>query len=92
MSVVKVIRLVGSSRQSWTKAAQAAVQEAARTIRGIQGVEATDFTGKVDDSGRITEYRCTVNIAFLVGGQGAGGEAGARSGRPGAGRSGGRGR
>ncbi len=77
MTVVKIIRIVGNSPESWAKAAAAGVQEAAKTVRNIQGVEATDFTAKVDRSGRITEYRCTVNIAFLVGGRGTE-EAGSR--------------
>jgi dodecin len=68
MSVVKIIRIVGNSPESWAKAAAAAAREAAKTVRNIQGVEATDFTAKVDRSGRITEYRTTVNIAFLIGG------------------------
>ena len=68
MTVVKIIRIVGNSPVSWAKAAAAAVQEASKTVRNIQGVEATNFTAKVDANGRIKEYRCTVNIAFLVGG------------------------
>jgi hypothetical protein len=76
MSVVKVIRIVGNSPESWAKAAAAATREASKTVRNIQGVEATDFTAKVDANGRITEYRTTVNIAFLVGGKDAGEEAG----------------
>jgi flavin-binding protein dodecin len=71
MSVVKIIRIVGNSPESWAKAAAAGVREAARTVRNIQGVEATDFTAKVDAEGRIKEYRCTMNIAFIVGGRGA---------------------
>jgi flavin-binding protein dodecin len=70
MSVVKIIRIVGNSPESWAKAAAAGVQEVAKTVRNIQGVEATDFTAKVDANGRIKEYRCTVNIAFVVGGRG----------------------
>lgn len=66
MSVVKIIRIVANSPVSWAKAAAAGTAEAARTVRNIQGVEATDFTAKVDANGRITEYRCTLNIAFLV--------------------------
>jgi flavin-binding protein dodecin len=98
MSVVKVIRIVGTSPQSWAKAASAASQEAAKTIRDIQGVEATDFTAKVDESGRIVEYRTTVNIAFVVRGKDVSEEAGGsraargatRGGAAGTGRSGSR--
>jgi flavin-binding protein dodecin len=74
MTVVKIIRIVGNSPVSWAKAAAAAVQEASKTVRNIQVVEATDFTAKVDANGRIKEYRCTVNIAFLVGGGAAEGK------------------
>ena len=86
MTVVKVIRLLGNSNESWHDAAATAVREAARTIRGIHGVEATDFTAEVDQNGEITEYRCTVNIAFVVqerermGEEGAAEEAAARRG------------
>ena len=79
MSVVKIIRIVGNSPENWAKAAAAGAREAAQTVRNIQGVEATDFTAKVDAEGRITEYRCTMNIAFLVGGRA--GASGTKSGK-----------
>jgi len=92
MSVAKIIRIVGNSPESWAKAAAAAVKEASRTIRDIHGVEATDFTALVDASGRITEYRTTVNISFVVGGSSldeeAGKGSGARRASPGGGRMG----
>ena len=46
--VVKVIELVGSSEQGWTEAAQAALDEASKTIKGITGLEVNDITAKVD--------------------------------------------
>ena len=65
--VVKVIELVGSSEQGWTEAAQAALDEASKTIKGITGLEVDDITAKVDpDSGKITQYRVGVKIAFKV--------------------------
>ena len=84
MAVVKVIRIIGNSPQSWAKAAAAGAKEAARTVRNITGIEATDFTAQVDDRGNVTEYRCTLNVAFLLergvgggeGGRGGGGSAG----------------
>jgi flavin-binding protein dodecin len=44
---------------------QVAVQEAAKRIRGITGIEVMQFAGKVKD-GMITEYRADVKIAFGV--------------------------
>ena len=65
--VVKVIELVGSSEQGWTEAAQAALDEASKTIKGITGLEVDDITAKVDpQSGKIIQYRVGVKIAFKV--------------------------
>ena len=65
--VVKVIELVGSSEQGWTEAAQAALDEASKTIKGITGLEVDDITARVDpDSGKISQYRVGVKIAFKV--------------------------
>ena len=61
--VAKVITLIGSSPESFAKAADAAVQEASKTIRGISGADVISMSAEVAD-GRITTYRTTVNIAF----------------------------
>ena len=48
-------------------AAQEALDEAKKTINGITGLEVNDITAKVDpSSGKITEYRVGVKIAFGV--------------------------
>ncbi len=65
--IAKVIELVGSSETGWTEAAQAALDEANKTIKGITGLEVNDITAKVDpNSGKITEYKLAVKIAFGV--------------------------
>jgi dodecin len=63
MSVAKVVTIIGSSPESFAKAADAAVQEAARTLRGISGADVISMSAEVAD-GRISSYRTTVNIAF----------------------------
>lgn len=65
-NVVKVIELVGESDQSWEDAVQIAVKEAAKTIRGITGVEVMNWTGQVNPAGDITGYRADVQVAFRV--------------------------
>ena len=65
MSVAKVVTIIGSSPESFAKAAQAAVEEAAKTIRGISGADVVSMSCEVDGD-RITQYRTTVNIAFRV--------------------------
>jgi dodecin len=63
--VAKVVTVIGSSPESFAKAAEAAVQEAAKTLRGITGADVISMSAEVSD-GRITEFRTTVNIAFAV--------------------------
>ncbi len=63
--VAKVIELVGTSSTSWQDAAEAAVREAAKTIRNITGVEVTNMTAEVE-ADRIVQWRATVKIAFGI--------------------------
>lgn len=63
--VAKVVTIIGSSPESFAKAADAAVQEAARTLRGISGADVVSMSATVEND-RISEYRTTVNIAFAV--------------------------
>lgn len=63
--IAKITELIGHSDEGWQEAAEVAVKEAAKTIRGITGIEVRHFTGKVKD-GRIVEYRADVEIAFGV--------------------------
>jgi dodecin len=65
--IAKVEEIIGSSDKGWQDAAQAALDEAKKTIHGITGVEVGDMTAKVDpNSGNITEYHTAVKIAFGV--------------------------
>jgi dodecin len=63
--VAKVITIIGSSPESFAKAADAAVQEAGKTLRGISGADVVSMSAVVEND-RISEYRTTVNIAFAV--------------------------
>jgi dodecin len=65
--VAKIIELVGSSDKGWEDAAQAAINEARKTIHGIKGLEVVDMTANVDpNTGNITQYRAAVKVAFGV--------------------------
>ena len=64
-NIAKVITIIGSSPESFAKAADAAVQEAAKTVRGIHGAHVTSMSAVVEND-RISEYRTTVDIAFGV--------------------------
>lgn len=65
MTAVKVIKVLGTSEESWNDAAEEAVAQASETVEDIHGVEIEDQTASVED-GRITEYKTTVEIAFPV--------------------------
>jgi flavin-binding protein dodecin len=63
--VAKVVTIIGSSPQGFAEAAANAVQEAAKTLRGITGADVVSMSAVVEGD-RIAEYRTTVNIAFAV--------------------------
>jgi hypothetical protein len=63
--VAKVVTVIGNSPESFAQAAQVAVQEASKTLRGITGADVMSMSCEVQD-GRITTYRTTVNIAFAL--------------------------
>ena len=63
--IAKVITIIGSSPESFAKTADAAVQEAAKTVRDISGAQVVSMSAVVEGD-RISEYRTTVNIAFGI--------------------------
>ena len=63
--VAKVVTIIGSSPESFAKAADVAVQEAAKTLRGISGAQVLSMSAEVEGD-RISLYRTTVNIAFGI--------------------------
>ena len=65
LSVIKVVELVGTSAHSWEDAARQAVAEASHSLRHITGIDVIKHTARVTD-GKISEYRTTLNVAFLV--------------------------
>lgn len=65
MSVLKVLEVLSSSPNSWEEAAQNAVADASKTLRGIRSVNVKNFSAVVSD-GKITEYRLNSKITFEV--------------------------
>jgi dodecin len=62
-SVYKVIELVGTSKESWEKAAAAAVVKAGKTLRDLRVAE----VGRLDmqlKNGKIDAYRARVTVSF----------------------------
>lgn len=63
--VIKVIEIMASSPNSWEEAAQNALAEAAKTIRGIKSIYVRETSATVKD-GKIAEYRVNCKISFEV--------------------------
>ncbi len=63
--IAKVITVIGNSPDGFAEAAQVAVQEASKTLRGITGADVLSMSCEVEGD-RITMFRTTVNIAFAV--------------------------
>jgi flavin-binding protein dodecin len=62
-SVYKIIELVGTSTESWEKAAKTAVERAAKTLRDLRIAEIAQLDMAVED-GKVTLYRAKVKVSF----------------------------
>jgi flavin-binding protein dodecin len=63
-SVYKVIELVGTSKESWEKAASGAVEQAAKTLRDLRVAEVVRLDMQLDAKGKVEAYRAKLNISF----------------------------
>jgi len=62
-SVYKVIELVGTSTDSWEKAAAAAVERAAASLRDLRIAEVVELDMQLD-GGKVLAYRAKVKLSF----------------------------
>src|SRR5262245_41136235 len=62
-SVYKVIELVGTSAESWEKAAKTAVDTAAKTLRDLRIAEVEQLDMQLKD-GKVEAYRAKVKVSF----------------------------
>ncbi len=62
-SVYKVIELVGTSPDSWEKAATAAVEMAARSLRDLRIAEIVELDMQLEE-GKVLAYRARVKVSF----------------------------
>lgn len=62
-SVYKVIELIGTSTESWEKAAKAAVEKAAASLRDLRIAEVTEQDIQLKD-GRVELYRTKLKLSF----------------------------
>ena len=62
-SVYKVIELVGTSPESWEKAAAAAIKRAAKTLRDLRVAEISQLDIQLKE-GKVESYRAKVKVSF----------------------------
>ena len=62
-SVYKVIELVGTSTESWEKAASAAVKRASKTLRDLRVAE-VKMLDMVIENGKVEAYRAKLSVSF----------------------------
>ena len=65
VTTYKMISVAGTSSESFATAAQTAVQEAAKTLRGLGWFEVKEMRGRIQD-GKIAEYQVMVEIGFKL--------------------------
>jgi hypothetical protein len=62
-SVYTVVELIGTSTQSWEKAAAAAVKQASQSLRDLRVAEVVELDMALDE-GKVTAYRAKVKVSF----------------------------
>ena len=62
-SVYKVVELIGTSTDSWEKAAAAAVERAGKSLRELRVAEVSELDVVIED-GKVSAYRAKVNVSF----------------------------
>jgi flavin-binding protein dodecin len=62
-NVYKVIELVGTSSESWEKAAAAAVEKAGQSLRDLRVAEVVELDMQLEDS-KVKAYRAKVKVSF----------------------------
>jgi flavin-binding protein dodecin len=63
-SVYKVIEVIGTSKESWEKAATNAVEQASKTLRDLRVAEIVELDLQLDSKGKIEAYRTKLNLSF----------------------------
>jgi dodecin len=62
-SVYKIITLVGTSTESWEKAAASAVEMASKTLKDLRIAEVEQLDMQIDD-GKVLAYRAKIRVSF----------------------------
>ncbi|MBV8031007.1 MAG: dodecin domain-containing protein [Betaproteobacteria bacterium] len=63
-AVYRVTEVIGTSSNSWEDAARNAVRTAASTLRDLRIAEVTKLDVKIDDDGKISQFRARLALSF----------------------------
>ena len=64
--MLKVIEVLAESDKSWEDAANQAIKDASKTVRGIKSIYIKNFEANVIDD-KISKYRINAKISFVLG-------------------------
>jgi flavin-binding protein dodecin len=62
--VYRVTEVIGTSSNSWEDAARQAVETAASTLRDLRIAEVTKLDVRLDESGKIVQFRTRLSLSF----------------------------
>jgi dodecin len=63
-SIYDVIQLIGTSKESWEKAAANAVEQASKSLRDVRIAEIVELDMQLDANGKVEAYRAKVKLSF----------------------------
>lgn len=63
-AVYRITEVIGTSSDSWEDAARNAVKTAASTLRGLRIAEVSKLDVRLDESGKIVQFRARVSLSF----------------------------
>jgi dodecin len=65
-SIYDVIQLIGTSNESWEKAAANAVERASKSLRDLRIAEIVELDMQLDGKGKVEAYRAKVKVSFKL--------------------------
>jgi dodecin len=65
-SIYDVIQLIGTSNESWEKAAANAVEQASKSLRNVRIAEIVELDMQLDATGKVEAYRAKVKLSFKL--------------------------
>ena len=65
--VYRVTEVIGTSTESWEDAAKNAVKTASSTLRDLRIAEVTKLDVRLDEAGKIVQFRTRLSLSFKYG-------------------------